>query len=263
MKFAFATPSTPPPAFEALAERALGLGYDGVELSVLPDDLRSLQKAFTSAGIEIACLAAPVSMPHRHRSRMAAAGELRRWLDVACSLACRWVKIPGFLAPAGQSGAAAAVDFARWLTPIADDASQRSVTIVVENAHSFRKAKEVWTLLESINHPSVAACWDLFNATQAGESPYISVPCLNSRIQYARVRHVQSTPAVSKDCKLGEGNVPVENFITRLRGIGFGGYVTVDATDSLLSDAIQKLRAWGKPAAAHAGKKPAAARSSP
>jgi sugar phosphate isomerase/epimerase len=62
---------------------------------------------------------------------------------------------------------------------------------------------------------------------------------------------------------LGQGNVPVENLIERLRGIGFGGYVTVDAPDDLLSDAIQKLRAWAKPASAHPVKKPPAARSSP
>lgn len=263
MKFAFATPSSPPPSFEALAKRARELGYDGLELSTLPDDLQPLPPVFVSAGVEIACLAAPVSMPHRHRHRQAAADELRRWLDAASPLDCRWVKIPGFLAPAGQSGAAAAVDFARWLGPIADDASQRGVTLVVENDHSFRRAREIWTLLESINHPRVAACWDLFNATQAGESPYVSVPCLNTRIQYARVRDVQDTPAGAKDCKLGQGNVPVENLIDRLRGIGFTGYVTVDAPDELLGDAIEKLRAWSKPAPAQPAKKPAAPARTP
>ena len=40
--------------------------------------------------------------------------------------------------------------------------------IVMENALSFRTAKEIWTVLDRVNHPSIAACWDVFNAALIG-----------------------------------------------------------------------------------------------
>ena len=58
-------------------------------------------------------------------------------------------------------------------------------------------------------------------------------------------------------CKLGEGNVPVQKFITRLMGIGYDGYVTMEwekawlpglaEPEEILPDAAKKLRQWSKP----------------
>jgi sugar phosphate isomerase/epimerase len=57
-------------------------------------------------------------------------------------------------------------------------------------------------------------------------------------------------------CKLGEGDVAVEKFVTRLRGIGYTGWVTVEwekawlpglaEPEAILPDAIKKLREWEK-----------------
>jgi len=249
MKFAFSTLVAPQSDFQLLAGRARELGYDGVELVALPENPVEVRNNFASAGIAVACLGAPITMPAKRGARVAASGELRRWIDAAHCLGCARVKIPGFLARAGQTGNTAAAGLVKWLLPVADFAAEHGVTIVVENALSFRTSRELWMLLESINHPNVAACWDLSNAFAASESPFVSVPCLNSRIQYARVQY----------CEPGEGKLPVENFLTRLRGIGYGGYVTVDAPDALLPDAIGKLRAWTKPPQTTAARKPAAA----
>jgi len=222
MRFAFATSITAAADLQSLVGRARECGYEGVQLSFLPNNV----------DFEVACLASSISMPVRRRSRAGAAAELVKWFNIAKQLNCHRVKIPGYLAPPGHPANAAAVEFARWLSPLGDQAADRGVTLVVENSNSFQKAKDVWTLLESVNHSNIAACWNLQNAIRAGESPFISVPTLNSRIQYL----------VIGDCNAGD----TEAFITRLRGIGYGGYVTVDAPDAMLADAIGKLRDWTK-----------------
>lgn len=218
MRFAFATSITAAADLPSLAGRARELGFDGVELSFPAN----------SFGLEVACLSCCISMPVRKNRRLAAAGEVGRWLEAARHLNCRWVRIPGYLAPPGHPANAAAVEFARWLAPLGNEAADRGVTLVVENSNSFQKAKDVWTLIESVNHPNIAACWNLNHAIRAGESPFVSVPTLNSRIQYA----------VIQDCNAGE----VESFITRLLGIGYSGYVTVEAPDAMLAETIGKLR---------------------
>jgi fatty-acyl-CoA synthase len=244
MKFAFSTLNEPGMDFDALATTAKDLGFDGLELRAPPENPGDVARLLAAKGIEIACLASSLVMSQSRRERAAVSEELRRWLDTADLLSCRRVKILDVRAHPGQPAISAAVELAGWLLPLADYAARRDVTIVVENALSFRTAKEMWMLLESIHHPNVAACWDVFNATQAGESPFVSVPTLNSRIQYARVREVRVTPAGLEYCALGEGSIPVRSFLSRLRGIGYGGYVTLESPPELLADSIRQLREW-------------------
>lgn len=134
--------------------------------------------------------------------------------------------------------------------------------LVVENDLSFSRAKELWMLLESVNHPNVAGCWDLYNAARVGERPFVSVPTLNSRIGYALVRNVRSLAEPLQYSRLSEGELAVENFLTRLRGIGYSGYVTVETAEGLLQDAIERLRAWTRPAESGPAKKAGEARKS-
>jgi sugar phosphate isomerase/epimerase len=94
----------------------------------------------------------------------------------------------------------------------------------------------------------------VFNAALVGESPYLSVPTLNSRIQYAQVKDAKLGALGATYCKLGEGDVQVEKFLIRLRGIGYTGWVTFEwekawlpnlaEPEEVLPDAIKKLRQW-------------------
>jgi sugar phosphate isomerase/epimerase len=227
MKFAFSTLAAP--TWEVAKEH----GFDGVDLASLPADRAASQ----AANIEIACIASGLEMPSGHRARAAATNELRTLIDVAADLGCRRIRIPGAHVGAGQSAGSVAVEMGQWLLPVADHASERGVTILVQNARSFRKSRDLWTLLDSVNHPNVAACWDLPAGIAAGESPFVSVPTLNTRIQYALV---------------GAADDTLEHFITRLRGIGYAGYVTVNTPPEQLGQTLQKLHEWTKPQAAKA-----------
>lgn len=230
MKFALSTPTSPTADLQALALRAKEIGYDGIELGTPPAG-----GALRSADVEIACIASPLGMPRGRRARGAAAEELRGLIDAAGQLGCKRVRIPGAQVPAGESAGSVAVQMGNWLLPLADYAAERGVTILVQNAQSFRKSRDLWMLLESINHPNVAACWDLTAGVAAGEGPLVSVPTLNTRMQYVLV---------------GDADEAAERFLTRLRGIGYTGYVAVQ-----VSDALPKLREWGTAPVAKAAAK--------
>jgi sugar phosphate isomerase/epimerase len=92
---------------------------------------------------------------------------------------------------------------------------------VIENALSFRQSKEMWLILETFSHPAIAVCWDVFNAAIVGEAPSVSVPTLNNRIQYTQVKDALIGPLGAGFTKLGEGSVRVQDFLRRLKGIGW------------------------------------------
>ena len=72
-----------------------------------------------------------------------------------------------------------------------------------------------------------------------------------ARSSILQVKDAKFSSLGASYCKLGEGDVPVEKFLTRLRGIGYGGWVTYEwekawlpnlaPPEEALPDAIKKL----------------------
>lgn len=266
MKFAFSTISCPAWDFETIIGKAREYGYGGVEIrgflnesiltasNIFLSDPSKVRTLFENGGIEIACLASSIAMTGSKKQDVKLAGDLKRFIDTAGEIGCSIVKIFDTQVKPGQSRSSAGSAMGDWVMPLGDYAARRDVTIVIENALSFRSAKEIWSILDRLSHPSIAACWDVFNAAMVGESPYISVPTLNSRIQYTQVKDAKFGALGATYCKLGEGDVPVKNFLTRLRGIGYQGWITVEwekawlpglaEPQEILPDAIQKMREW-------------------
>jgi sugar phosphate isomerase/epimerase len=273
MKFAFSTVCAPTWDFDQVLARAKEYGYDGVEIRALADqtaanpllvDPAKLRQQFADGGIELCCLATSISMTQSKREDAKNADELRTWIDLAKKLGCPVVKIfdiqvkPGSVVMPwkGQSRLGAGIALSNWLAPLADYAGEHGVILAVENALSFRNAKELWAVVDRLNHPSVGIAWDLFNAAIVGEGPAYSVPTLNSKIVYTQVKDAKFGPLGATYVKIGEGDVQVRNFLRRLRGIGYDGYVTVEwekawlpnlaEPEEILPDAIAKLRDWAK-----------------
>lgn len=279
MKFAFSTVSCPDWDFEQIASRAKEYGYDGVEIrgflneplltssNVFLSDPKKIRALFKYHEVHIACLSSSIAMTGKAKVDRQKADELKQFIDTAAAVGCPLVKVfdavsmPGsFFNPSrmgNQSRSSTALALGDWLLPLGDYAAQRDVTIVIENALSFRDAKEMWVILDRLAHPSIACCWDLFNAALIGEAPAISVPTLNSKIQFTQVKDAKLGPLGASYCKLGEGDVQVQKFLIRLKGIGYGGYVSLEwekawlpniaGPEEILPDSIQKLREWTKP----------------
>jgi len=266
MKFAFSTVACPKWDFATIVDRAREWGYHGVEVrgflnetlltaaNVFLTDPEKVRRTFEAGGVDIACLSSSVAMTGKRRADAKQAADVRTFVDTAGRIGCRLVKVFDTQVRPGQGRGSAGSDLGDWLLPLGDYAADRGVTIVVENALSIRAAKEMWAILDRLNHPAVGCCWDVFNAALIGERPAVSVSVLNNRIQYAHVKDAKFGPLGATYCKLGEGDVAVENFVTRLRGIGYGGYVTVEwekawlpalaEPEEVLPDAIAKLRKW-------------------
>ncbi len=290
MKFAFSTVACPKWDFETICARAKEYGYDGVEVrgflnesiltasNVFLTDPKKLQSMFKYHQVEIACLASSIAMSWNKKKDKILADDCRRFIDTSAALGCPFVKVFDTTVKPGHSRASAGVAFGDWLLPLGDYAAERDIVILVEAALSFRSAKEMWSILDRLQHPSIAACWDVFNAALIGESPYLSVPVLNSKIQYTQVKDAKLGALGASYCKLGEGDVQVRTFLTRLMGIGYTGWVAFEwekawlpniaEPEEILPNAIKKLREWTQPAddegaAAPPGKKHAAPATPP
>jgi sugar phosphate isomerase/epimerase len=277
MKFAFSTVACPKWDFPTIAEKAKEYGYDGVEIrgflnesilsaaNVFLTDATKVRSLFEYHKVEVACLSSSIAMTGNRRGDAVLAEDCRRFIDTAAAIGCPFVKVFDTQVKPGQSRGSAAIALGDWLAPLGDYAAQHDVTILVENALSFRASKELWLILDRLSHPSIACCWDISNAAMIGEHPSISVPTLNSRIQYVQVKDAKLGPLGASFCKLGEGDIPVQKLLIRLRGIGYKGWVSLEwekawlpglaEPEEILPDSIKKLREWTTPKVEGKGKK--------
>lgn len=218
------------------------LGYDGIDLvdgldnrAAIPESAAAeIGHAIQNAGRRVACLTIGLSLDDL--AAAANADELRGRIDVASQLGCDVVSIAdasdALQRPPRWSGA----DAGRWLGPLADYAAERGVRIAIRNANWLHTAAPHWAMLNQIDHPSVGCDWDAWRAAAAGEEPAVSIPTLNSKIFVVHVpTHTLADPLSAARAM---------SLVTRLRGIGFGGFVCASVRRGTPRDAESALRAF-------------------
>ena len=77
------------------------------------------------------------------------------------------------------------------------------------------------------------------SAAQAGDSPAVAVPTLNSQIRYVLLQDAKKDARRFVPCNLAEGELPLRKTTDRLRGIGFEGYLLVGISPVLAQDPNQ------------------------
>src|SRR5205823_5123555 len=150
MKFAFSTVACPTWDFETLVLRAKEYGYDGVEIrgflnesvltaaNIFLTDPAKVRGIFKGAGVEICCLASSIAFANDRKRDAVLANDLKLFIDTAAMVGCPMVKVFDTQVKPGHSRALIGNAFGDWLLPLGDYAAQHDITIVVENALSFR-----------------------------------------------------------------------------------------------------------------------------
>lgn len=291
IKLAFSNVACPDWTIEELAAKAEQMGYAGVELRTLGADggpslacdpalvdAGKISSVFKAHGIEAVCLSTSLAFHHVNESRgRAAMIDGKRYIQQAAAIGCHAVRFFGHEMPPGHNRQSTLQRVAARIGPLLDEAGELGVQVLFENGGGFNRAKEWWWLFNLVEHPMLGLAWNVANAAAAGEPPSVSVPMLNSRIRLAKVKDAKLGEG-SGFFQLGDGNVPVREFVKRLCGIGFDGYISVEwdrlwlpsleEADTFLPEAHARLTEWlgeiaeksevskGKHKGAEAGERP-------
>ena len=295
IQLAFSTVACPDWTMEQVVQRALEMGYQGVELRTLGPggisggagesvglacdpaliDPCKAGDLFKTHGVEPVCLSTSISLHTAHESAATTAHwQVCREIETASQIGCRFVRVFAGKVDPGQNLQTVIRRVAKRTVPLADLAAERGVQLLFENAGSLATAKPWWWLLDVIDHPSVGLCWNVANAAAAGEPTSVSLPTLNHRIRMVKVKDVRLGEG-SGYVPLGDGTVGIEQAVQRFMGLGYGGMISVEwdrlwlpsltSADEYLPQAKERLTAWidavieavekGKTAAAKAASK--------
>ena len=189
-------------------------------------------------GIRICCVRSEVTFSGQRRPDAEAGEALGREIEAVAAMGCGRLCIVASGVGRGSVGSTA-LAMAAWLGPLADRAAERGVTLLVENGAALPRAKDLWRLQELAATPAVEICWNLWEGLRWGEDAVTAVSVLNRRLQYVRLDGgLWETPT---------GVETVRQFLRRLQGIGYGGWVTVDLPPGPAAKAIAQMRGWVSP----------------
>ena len=115
---------------------------------------------------------------------------------------------------------------------LADQASERGLTIAIENEHAcnIATAEETARVLAALEHPNLKMVWDPANALVSGETPF---PGGYGLLPPSRIAHVHAKDCVLESGKpawgpLGEGVIDWKGQIAALRRDGYAGWISLE-----------------------------------
>ncbi len=214
--------------FQGIELRTFGAGSSQLAGDPALSDPEKIRHKFESAGIGISCLATGVALHYRRESEAEAAlAAGRSFVDLAAALGCPAIRCFGYQIAPGESRHAAVSRTASRYQRLAEYAEESGTEILIENAGTFARSRELWNLTNFTEHPLVGICWNVANAAAAGERPGLSVTTLNSRIRYGKLKDAVIGEG-SGFVPIGEGTCEVERFVELMRGIGFTGWFCLE-----------------------------------
>ena len=225
IRLAFSTVACPTWTLERVAAAASHWGYLGVELRTFGQggsqfasdpgliDGRKLRRVLDDAGAELAGLAtgvrfdAPIFPPVLGQLMPwndASVREGRHMVSIARECGTEYVRVYAFELAGRERTSAAIKRIAGRLSKVCDQARNRDVTVLLENGGGFARAADILEIIEAVNSPQLAACYDGAAAWQAGEDVAQGCALLAGRLRMVRVRDVRE----GRPARLGMGDAP-------------------------------------------------------
>lgn len=230
LRIAYSTVACPEWTLERVAAAAAEYGFSGVELRsegrggtrfACEPGLTGGPKVraiFHAEGVDIAGLASgvrfdaqvfPPVIGNVLPSRDASVREGKEMVALASEVGARYLRVYGFETQGRERHASAMKRICGRLAQVVDHARNRDVEVMIENGGSFPSVDDLVEMIERVNHPLLAALYDIGSGVQAGDDPARACAALGARLRAARVRDLRG----DHPCMLGDGDLPVQAFV--------------------------------------------------
>lgn len=248
MKIAFSTLGCPDFSWTDIYSMAKDLGFDGIEIrglgneiyavkaqpfteSQLPQTVRELSKL----RLEIPCLSSGCCLKFSEKIE-SNCSEIKDYITLASKLGTPYIRVLADLEPQpnGEIDDQKVINAINDLIPYAEE---KGVTLLIETNGVYSDTDRLRKLLDHIASDAVAALWDIHHPYRfAGETPGKTVQNLGAYIKYVHVKDSVIENGTIKYRMMGEGNLPIDDFMFALRSINYEGYVSLEWVKRWASD---------------------------
>ncbi|NLO39339.1 MAG: AMP-binding protein [Ruminiclostridium sp.] len=240
MKIAFSTLGCPDFDWPDIYSMAKDLGFDGIEIRGLGDDIFAVQaQPFTEAQlphtiaklaslhIEIPCLSSGCCLKYADKVEENVT-EITQYILLAKKLGTPYIRVLADREPAPEGEVDDEVVFTALsrLIPIAE---QNGVTLLLETNGVYADTARLRDLLNRAASDNVAALWDIHHPYRfAGETPGKTVQNLGAYIRYVHAKDSEAEDGKINYRLMGEGDLPISDMMSALRSINYEGYISLE-----------------------------------
>lgn len=239
MKYGFSTLACPSWGFREIFTSAKDLGYSGVEIRGISDELYAPNIKRLSADkleetraylenmcIDIAILSSSAELAIEDNIA-SSISEAKAYIDLASELNVPYVRVlcTNSAAPNGGN-----IELAKQSYQLlCEYGKNKSVKPLIETNGILCDSKLMKEFIESIDSNNKGILWDIHHPYRFnGESVEYTVENIGKYVEYAHVKD-----SLMKDGKVcykmvGYGDVPIKEAIVNLANIGYNGYLTLE-----------------------------------
>ncbi len=241
MKISFSTLACPDFDWTDIYSMAKDLGYDGIEIRGLGQDIFAVKarpftekhlpatiKKLKDIDLEIPCLSSGCALKDKE-NEAETISEITSYIELADKLGSPYIRILGDKEPMPVDE----VDddyVASVLTKLADIAKEKcGVTLLVETNGVYADTKRLRALLDKVGRSEVAALWDMHHPYRYfGESAADTIANLGTYIRYCHVKDSVMADGKLQYKLMGEGDMPLQDMLDSLKATGYEGYVSLE-----------------------------------
>lgn len=236
MKFGFSTLSCPSWDFKEVFTSAKDLGYNGVEIRGMNEELyaplikqlsderiEDTKQYLNNLGVEIAILSSGAEIALNDKSVQ----EAYDYIDLASKLNVPLIRVlcTNSAAPNGGDLALAKKNY----EAIAEYAKGKGVIPIIETNGIFSDTKVLAHFMESIKSDNKGILWDIHHPYRYNmESVETTIENIGKLIKYVHVKDSIIDKGQIAYKMTGYGDVPIKDAVVRLNNIGYDGYLTLE-----------------------------------
>ena len=236
MKLSFSTLGCPEWDLETIAARAAEYGYDGVELRcwerthISPEFTKAEREdavdLFKRHGVEIACLSAYSRFTMQDEAEARQNVDMgKAAVDLAVDVGAPIVRVFGGAIPENMDRADCVAMAAPRIQELGEHAEGTGVSVCVETHDSFCKGAELAELLRTVTSPAIGITWDLHHPFRFGETLEETAGLIFDRTRHT---HIKDGTADGALVLVGEGRVPIREFVQLMTARGYDGYFSLE-----------------------------------
>ena len=223
MKLSFSTNHWGENNISRCLDIAAEYGFSGVELHSL-DDLggetpAAVYHRLIALGLKIPCVDLCTDIGNAAQ-KDAALAELKAVLPAMQALRVTYLRLR---ASEGENAVDATKDFLREAVPVAE---RGGIVLLIETAGAFANTETLRGVLGSFASDALGALWDLhYPYHVCGESPEDTIRNLGA---YVRHVHIKDSTDAGTYCLVGEGALPLDEFIDALRSVNYDEFISLE-----------------------------------
>lgn len=240
MKTCFSTLGCPQWSWEEMISSAKDLGFDGIEIRGIENELyipkyklfsdnsiAATKEKIQKLNMQISCLTSSCCLFDKSNIECYLM-EGKEYVDLASRLGVPYIRVLGD----GSPGPGVGIDLdytAENISILADYANGKDVVVLVETNGVFAASDEMLRLIGKINSPNVGVLWDVHHPYRYFKEPVEETyGKLKAYIKFVHIKDSVVVSDIIKYMMVGHGDVPVREALNLLKGGGYEGYVSLE-----------------------------------